>query len=85
MVINHIVKFRLIGTTVVSIKYYKLKKVVWSVVLWNDVHSKYVWWLVVQISERCCTLRTAGPAAWSVVVRNCRWTDQPFSEVPLIN
>jgi len=28
-----------------SIKYQKLKVVVWSMVLWSDVHRRYMWLL----------------------------------------
>jgi len=29
-----------------SIKYQKLKIVVWSMVLWNDVRRGYMWWIM---------------------------------------
>jgi len=38
-----LLKLRLNGKTVTSIKYQKLRMVVWSMVLWSDVYRRYVW------------------------------------------
>jgi len=35
-------KFRVIGKTVMSIKYHKLKIVVCSVVLWRDIYRRHI-------------------------------------------
>ena len=35
-----------------SVKYQKLKIVVCSVVMWNDVQNRYMWWTVIRIGER---------------------------------
>jgi hypothetical protein len=37
-----LVKFRLNGKTVMSTTYNKLKMFVWGMVLWSDVHKRYV-------------------------------------------
>jgi hypothetical protein len=39
-----------------SINYQKLKMVVWSMVLWSDMQSRYMWWNVIQIGEIWCSL-----------------------------
>jgi hypothetical protein len=33
---------------------YRQLKVVWS--MWSDVHSRYLWWIVIQIGERWYSL-----------------------------
>ena len=35
-----------------SIEHYKLKIVVLSMVLRNDVHRTYMWWIMIKIGER---------------------------------
>jgi hypothetical protein len=51
-----------------SIKYYKLKIVVCSVVLWRDVHRKHMWWIMIQTGERRCSLHY-DTTRWFVVFR----------------
>jgi hypothetical protein len=36
------VKFRLDGKTAMCMKYYKLKLIVWSMILGSDVHKRYM-------------------------------------------
>ena len=41
-----------------SIKHLKLKIVVWSVVVLNDVHSRYMWSTVTKFGEGRCSLQS---------------------------
>jgi len=35
-----------------------LKIVVWSMVVWNDVNSRYMWWIVIHIGKRWYSLHS---------------------------
>jgi hypothetical protein len=41
-----------------GVKYYKLKLVAWSVVLFSDALGRYIWWTVIHIGERWCSLHS---------------------------
>lgn len=48
-IIQFSLKFLINGETVVSVKYQKLKIVVWSVVLWSDVRRRrmFMWQIMI--------------------------------------
>ena len=48
-------------------------------VLWSDVHSRYMWWFVVKIGERWYSLRISGTKKPVTVLVTVYGSPTPFT------